>query len=146
MKNTNICAFLLIAFVASPTFASTESEQIPLTYYRDMGGDVSAVSESNAKKMLRIAKQNGHITLWLVLNYEFNINPDSMTVAELDAQTADVIAGFAEVLNPMIRKKEAWLPKAGLTVSGPGTKVRATKKGLRKLLRDERILQLSAIE
>ena len=50
-----------------------------LVHYRDSDGRIDQQSKENAHQMARIAREAGHVKLWLTLNYPFNIYLDEMT-------------------------------------------------------------------
>lgn len=95
--------------------------------------------------MVDLAQANGHIDVWITLNYPFNLYADQMTEEETTTQDAEVAAGFNNVLASLVAKGDARHPQAGPLIRGPGCAVRVTKKGLKKLLKDERIIQIVAM-
>jgi hypothetical protein len=136
----SLVALLLAAGIAL-------AEQAPLTVYRDAGGQLTPESRQAAREMHYIAVGNGHITLWLTLNYEFNLYLDPETQQrEIEQQNQEVRAGFEEILNPMVARGAVWHPKAGPYYRGPGCFIRANAAGLQRLVQDERILQIVGVE
>jgi len=65
-----------------------------------------------------------------------------MSPEQAQNQTTKVQAAFIELLQPMIADGDVWEPAGGSYIRGPGCLVRATKKGLRKLVNDERLIQV----
>lgn len=145
MKSTYLAIFALLAAssMATDLFAGSAD---PLVFYRNPDGVISQQSRENAREMEAIARTNGQITLWLVLNHPFNVHVEEMTPDENRQQSAAVERGFDELLAPLLSSGDVWHPKAGPLIKGPGSAIRANSAGLRRLLRDERILQLLAIE
>ena len=117
-----------------------------LAHYRGPDGMVTTQSKSNAQIMHQIAKDQGHVTLWLTLNYPFNYYFDELTPEEIAEQEIEVVQGFNEILDPLVEDEDVWHRSAGPYIMGPGIAVRATDKGLRELLKDERLFQVVAIE
>ena len=133
-------ALLAAMVIVAPAFA----EERPLIYYWEPDGTISEQSRENAQEMRDVAKEQGYVTLWLVLNYPFNVYFDDMSPEEIAEQRANVAQGFQEILTPLIAAGEVWNRSDGPYIRGPGIAVRATDKGLRSLLRDTRILQITA--
>jgi len=116
-----------------------------LTFYRGPDGTITQQSSDNAKAMEVLAKANGHIDVWLTLNYAFNLYTDQMTAEEIASQDAEVAVGFNNVLASIVAKGDAKHPRAGPLIKGPGCAVRVTKNGLKILLKDDRIIQIVAM-
>ena len=126
---------------------ASSQDKILLSVYRDARGHITPKSKEAAKAMTKIASHNGHITLWLTLNYPFNTYFDPNTEqAAIEAQNQDVRDGFSELLDPMVSTGAVWHPQAGPFIKGPGCYVRATVAGLRRLIKDDRLLQVVAVE
>ena len=145
MKNVNkskLLIGLLLASLLTPLSVSGES----IVYYRDFDGSVNAASKVYSKQMKQIAAKNGYVTLWLTIDYPVNVNFESMTPEELAEQEAEISAEIDTILNPLIERNKVWHPATGKFVKGPGCVVRATTAGLVHLLKDERILQITAMD
>ena len=141
-KKTAICLSLLAAALAISSLSYAGNPI--LVYYWEPDGSISEQSKDNAMEMRNIAKEQGYVTLWLVLNYPFNVYFDEMTPEEIAEQQQNVALGFEEILDPLVASGDVWHRTEGPFIKGPGIAVRATDKGLRSLLRDDRILQISA--
>jgi hypothetical protein len=134
-------AVLTVGFAfLSPSYG----DERPLVYYWQPDGTISDQSKDNAKDMRELAKEHGYVTLWLVLNYPFNVYFEDMSPEEIAEQSAHVAQGFQEVLAPLIATGDVWHRTEGPYIRGPGIAVRATDKGLRSLLGDTRIRQITA--
>jgi len=136
---------LFFSLIALTVTASATGDQI-LTHYRGSDGKVTHQSKANAQIMHHIARDQGHVTLWLTLNYPFNFYFDELTPEEIAAQELAVAEGFDELLDPHVQDGDVWHRSAGPFIMGPGIAVRATGKGLKNLLKDDRLLQIVAIE
>lgn len=117
-----------------------------LVHYWQPDGTTSLQSKDSAKAMRSIAKDKGYVTLWLLLNYPFNVYLDDMSQEEIDIQNSEVASRFDEILDPLVDSGDVWHRSEGPFIRGPGIAVRATDKGLRSLLRDQRILQITATD
>lgn len=137
-----LIALIILAFFVVSMPASAENEV--LVYYWEPDGSISEQSIANAQTMRRVANAQGYVSLWLLLNYPFNIYKDEMTQEEIDAQDSEVASGFNEILTPLIRRGQVSHLPEGPFIRGPGIAVRATEEGLRRLLRDQRVLQITA--
>ena len=146
--NRRLFSIIPLVLLASLSISWTTSDanEVPVTFHRDADGKVTKQSKVNAKIMKDRANQDGHVVLWLVLNYEYNLYPEQMTAEEIAAQEAAVATGFAEVLDPLVSAGVATYPKDGPLIRGPGSAVKVTKRGLMRLLQDERILQMSLVQ
>jgi len=131
---------LLVLFFIPQTYGQ---EQETYAFYRNAEGEVSKFSKDQAKQMLNYAKEHGQITLWLVLNYPYNVDFGNMTPEEINTQKAEVAQGFSKLLAPLISSGDAWHPPSGVYIRGPGCTVRANAKGLKQLLDDERLFQIT---
>ena len=147
MRNiTNLSAFVVIIGLITAGGVVAQHEA-GLIVYRDTDGQLTPTSEDVARQMVQIASRQGHITLWLTLNYAFDLYLDEQADQEaIAAQNAAIREGFGEVLDPLIARQAAWYPETGPYFHGPGCSVRATEAGLRRLIRDDRILQIVAVE
>jgi hypothetical protein len=135
----------MLVFIMSGTVVAQDN--IVLSIYRDANGHLTPQSRQAAKEMTRIASRSGRITLWLTLNFEFNVYFDERTdQAAIEAQNRAVRDGFDDLLNPMIARGAVRHPKAGPLIQGPGCYVQATVDGLRRLIKDDRLLQIVAVE
>ena len=118
-----------------------------LIVYRDSNGHLTPASRESASQMTQIAAHNGEIVLWLTLNYAIDLYLDEQTDQEaIAAQDAAIHAGFAEILDPLITSGAVWYTLSGPFIRGPGCAVRANVSGLRRLIADDRILQIVAVE
>jgi hypothetical protein len=125
------------------TFAQ---EHETYAFYRNAEGEVSQFSKDQAKQMLKYAKEHGQITLWLVLNYPYNVDFENMTSEEINTQKAEVSQGFNELLEPLMSSGDVWHPLSGVYIRGPGCTVRANSKGLKQLLDDQRLFQITTYD
>ena len=145
LKLKSIIIFSTAIWLA--TGAVSFAEQAPLTIYRDLAGNLTAESKEAAKDIRRIAQRQGYVTLWLTLNYEIDLYLDETTQqAEIAAQNQAIRGAFEEILSPMAHQGAIWYPEAGPYFQGPGTVIRANVAGLRRLIRDERIIQIVGME
>ena len=146
MPNLN-CTLILLAVVLASHHApvALADADRPLVVYREKNGVLTDQSRDHAKRMKKEAKENGQIVLWLVLDYPYNVHEDRMTPSQIDAQASDVDLRFSMLLEELLRRGEVSYPGSGRTIIGPGCKVIATPKGLKKLLGDSRLLQIAAI-
>lgn len=134
--------FLSIVALMLVATSSTQSlESNNRIVYRNAQGELHEYPEGSAQELLRMARDNGHVTLWLTLNYPFNF--DDLSPAEAEAQQAEINAQFAELLAPLISMGQVWEPPGGPFIRGPGATVRANKKGVKNLIRDLRLLQIT---
>ena len=123
--------------------ANAQVDHTPLVYYRDATGHVTQNSKDTAKRLAQTARKAGQVKLWLTLDYPFNIYFDEMTPEEIAAQEQAVSEGMNEILAPLLRQQHVKFVSGGPTFYGPTVGVWATPGGLRRLLTDERILQIS---
>lgn len=144
-RHFSIIPLVLLASLSIP-WTTSDANEVPVTFHRDADGKVTKQSKVNAKIMKDRANQNGHVVLWLVLNYEYNLYPEQMSTEEIAAQNAAVVKGFAEVLDPIVSTGDASYPQEGPLIRGPGSAVKVTNNGLKLLLKDDRILQMSLVE
>lgn len=142
MKSKAI-ACLSVMFFA--THAPAQEHQT-YAFYRNAEGEVSQFAEEQAQQMILYAKEHGQITLWLVLNYPFRVDWANMTPQELSAQKAEITQRFGELLGPLVSSGDAWHPPSGVFIRGPGCTVRVTAKGLKRLLKDQRLFQITTFD
>jgi len=144
--NNMLLALVLIAGVISTQYSIAQNNA-GLFIYRDASGHLTPESRHAAKRMTRTAAQNGYVTLWLTLDYEINLYLDEETDQDaIAAQNAAIRTGLDEVLSPMIARGAVWHPESGPLIQGPGCTVRATVAGLRRLISDERIIQIVGVD
>ena len=136
----------LFVLAASDYKAQASADPRPLTFYRDGSGGISAQSRENAKTMHRISRKKGEVVLWITLDYPFNFYMDQLSQQEIDEQSAEVRQRLKEIINPLIRRGQVRHSLQGPRFWGPGCAIRAKPAGLRKLLSDTRLLQITAIE
>lgn len=134
----------IVVMILPLTATSQESETY--SFYRNSEGEVSSHTKEQEKGMQKLAKENGHITLWLVLKYPYNVDIENMTPEEITSQETEVAAGFSEILTPLVAAGDAWHPPSGVVIKGPGCTVRATPKGLKQLLSDTRLYQITSYD
>jgi len=147
MKTNNMLLALVLSAGVISTQYSIAQNNAGLFIYRDAHGHLTPESKVAAKQMTRMAAHNGYVTLWLTLDYEINLYLDKETEQEaIAAQNAAIRAGLDEVLSPMVARGAVWHPEAGPLIQGPGCTVRATVAGLRRLIRDERIIQIVGVD
>lgn len=137
----NMITLAAMAFVLFSATVNAES----IVVFRNSNGELGGASNANAKIMKQRIREDGFVTLWLTLDFPFNVNMGEMTQQEIDEQAERVSAEFDVVLDPLVDEGIVWHPRTGKFVKGPGCVVRANGKGLKHLLRDERILQLTAL-
>lgn len=140
-KNISTFVLTILALALVTTNSVHAQESANYIVYRDGQGKLHEYPEGSAHELKRIAKNNGHVTLWLTLNYPFNF--DDLAPAEAEAQQAEIDAQFAELLAPLINKGDVWEPDSGPYIRGPGCTVRANKKGVRKLIENPDLLQIA---
>jgi len=140
-RKSIVAALLALTFLAAQAPASES-----LIFYRNPNGVLGDDSRANAKVMLEIAREQGHITVWVTLDFEFNFYMEHMTPNEIAEQNAAVADSFEEVLTPLVRRRQVWHPPSGPHIRGPGCTVRANERGLIALLRNERLIQIVAME
>ncbi len=138
-----ILIYVSVLLLASQALAQ---EKHTYSFYRDGDGSVSAHAKDQAELMLRYAKEHGQITLWLTLNYSYNVDFENMTPQELNTQETEVAQRLNEILAPLLSRGDAWHPDSGVFIRGPGCTVRVTAKGLKRLLRDGRLYQISSFD
>ncbi|MEO1034941.1 MAG: hypothetical protein AAFX44_05195 [Pseudomonadota bacterium] len=137
-----IQAFVLLTVALVP-FRSFSSEN--LVVFRKPSGEFSAQSRENAKAIHRIASESGYVTLSLMLKYPYDVHAENDDPEYHAQQNDDVKRQFKDLLRPYVQKGEVWLPKNGAYFSGPSTIVRASAKGFRGLVKDDRIAQIVAM-
>lgn len=147
MKNSKTMLALVLIFGLVVTGGVIAQDDAGLIVYRDANGHLTPASRESASQMTQIAAQNGEIVLWLTLNYAIDLYLDEQTDQEaIAAQYAAIHAGFAEILDPLFASGAAWYTLSGPFIRGPGCAVRASVSGLRRLIADDRILQIVAVE
>jgi hypothetical protein len=139
----SIFLLLMASFLSLPALGQGNET---FSFYRTAEGEVSAYTRDQAKQMLKFAKENGYITLWLVLNYPYNVDREEMTPDEIATQRSNVVSGFSDILDPLVAQGDAWYPPSGAFIKGPGCTVRATPKGLKQLLDDTRLYQITTFD
>ena len=139
----SIVFMVVVSLLSSPIFGQ---ENETYSFYRNAEGEISAYTKDQAKRMLKFAEDNGYITLWLVLNYPYNVEIEDMTPEEVATQRSDVAIGFSTILNPLVANGDVWFPPSGAFIKGPGCTVRATPKGLKQLLDDARLYQITTFD
>lgn len=119
-----------------------------LNVYRDSKGHLTPASKDAEKEMKRIAKDAGEITLFLTLNFAYDLYlAETSDEVAIDAQDQAVRDGFAEVLDSLVADGSVWYPNAeGAVFSGPGCAVLANDAGLKNLIKDERIMHIVGVE
>ncbi len=142
MKSKAI-ACLPVMFLTTHALAQ---EHQTYSFYRNAEGEVSQFAKDQAKQMLSYAEEHGQITLWLVLNYPYRVDTENMTPQELSTQKAEVAQGFGELLGQLLSSGDAWHPPSGVLIRGPGCTVRANAKGLKQLLNDHRLFQVTTFD
>lgn len=141
---TRYLSILIMAISVLAIAPSADAANKPLVYYWAPDGSVSEQSKDSAKEMRAIAREHGFVTVMLLLNYPFNIYMDQMTPEQIAAQGNEVAQLFDEILAPLVSSGDVWHPSSGQYIRGPGIAIRATDKGLRQLLEDSRILQITS--
>lgn len=136
---------ICLSILAMCASAAAQQQQT-FSFFRDADGGVSRYAKYQARQMLEYAKEHGQITLWLVLAYPYNPDTENMTPEEINTQDAEVSQGLSEILNPLVARGDVWHPPSGVFIRGPGCTVRATPKGLKRLLRDERLYQITTFD
>ena len=144
--STRLLGLLCILFVIVPGTGQADGDSQSLTFYRLPSGEITEQSVRDGKTMRKLARKEGHITLWLTSGVQFSVSFESMSPEELEEQKSRVADEFSEVLGPMIEANNVWEPKFGRYIRGPGCVVRANAKGVRQLLHDERIVQIVAAD
>jgi len=145
IKNSKFRGLMHLLLISSCILilpVSNAQEEDSLIVYWD-AEDVRHQTPSNSiRQIKRIANEEGHVTLWLTLKYPFNFYLENMTEQEQLNQQEEVRSQFAELLAPLIADGVVWEPDDGPFVRGPGCTVRATRKGVRKLVREDRLYQI----
>jgi len=146
MKNLQMLTLAYLICLSLLPAISGAQDGDPIIFYRDGNGEVNRASQADAKVMARIARRQGYINLFLTSDFPFNLNFDEMTPDEIEDQNNRAADYLADTLSAAIASGLVWHPPEGETVYGPGCKVQAAPTGLRVLLRDERFVQVVALE
>jgi len=142
-RNVRQLTTLLLLLGVTPI---VESQESLLVFYRDTNGHVTEQSRVNARLLMQIAREQGSVTLWLTLDFPYNIYPDQMTAEEIAAQDEEVERRMTAILQPLIRRRQVQYLDLEQVKFGPTYGVSATPSGLVRLLRDDRILQISGAQ
>jgi hypothetical protein len=133
-----LCAVVVVTFLAVGTSkapAHPSQGGTPWVVHRTVDGQLTPESRQVAVKMRQKAVSEGHITLWLLPNYEGEWNPEEVT----DEQHAQ---NCAEILQQLISQGHVWHPRGEPINHGPVCLVRASTAGVSILLQDDRFQQI----
>ena len=133
-----ICVFLVLA-----TPALSDGATI---FYRDASGDITKESRQHARAMHKTAREQGYVTLWVLFDLPFDESMHDMTEQEMAEHEIMVATYAGEVLGRLVSRNQVWHPKTGPIIAGLGCHVRATPRGPKRLLKDERIIQIVATD
>lgn len=148
MKTPNCMACILtLLFVVSPDqlYAQEDRADSPLMISRGADGLINKESKMAVRQLSRMANQNGHVSVWVTLNYPYDpflVNLSEQAAADQDANVRKV---FDEILAPLIAKRLANHFNGEPTYSGPSLRLSLTASGLRRLIRDSRVGQIVGI-
>jgi len=131
----------MLLIIATPAFSDGAT-----IFYRDASGEITKESKKHAQSMHKTAQKQGYVTLWVLFDLPFNESMHNMTEEELAVHQAWVTNYADDVLGILVDRNQVWHPKAGPLIFGLGCNVRATSQGLKRMLKDERIIQIVATD
>ena len=110
--------------------------------YRDTAGKLTEDSKYFAKRLIKKARQQGSVLLWVTLNIPYQTNMAEMTPDEIASQEAIVQQKLSELLDPLVRRGFVSHPGGAPVIAGNGCRVIATATGVRALVSDSRVLHI----
>jgi len=128
------------AFQSQPAYSQQNADGTLNIVYRLGSGKLAPESGVTARKLVRKSREQGAVTMWITVHYEFPTVYESMSPAQVAKSKQEVGKIFRRILGPLVRRGEVRFPDGELKVGVNGCKIITSARGLRRLFRDRRIL------